>query len=403
MKPTSIGILREGKIPPDHRVPFTPRQAQEMLQRWPHISIICQPSKVRCFTDDEYREAGVEVREDVSGCDVLMGVKEVPIDRLVPGRMYFFFSHTIKKQPYNKKLLQEILRRKITLIDYEALKDIQGNRLVAFGRFAGIVGAYNALYTYGLKKGGFTLRRAYECFDVNDLKLELRKVQLPPLRIVLTGAGRVGKGAMEALDTAGIRKVTPRDFLQKSFMEPVYVQLSSAEYHLPIDGGVFRREEFHESPAKYYSTFGKYAEVSDILIAGAYWNPKAPRLFTEEEMKRENFRIRIIADITCDINGSIPSTRRASTILDPLYDYEPKTGELHPAFSGTDNITVMAIDNLPCELPRSASEEFGRDLIDYVMKPLLGDDPEGVVGRAIITTDGKLTPRFAYLSDYVSD
>ena len=330
-----------------------------------------------------------------------MGVKEVPVPNLIAGKTYLFFSHTIKKQPYNRTLLQEVLRRNITLIDYETLKDSQGNRLVAFGRYAGIVGAYNALWTYGNRFNAFRLRRAFECFDVNDLKLELRKVNLAAIRIILTGAGRVGKGAMETLDSAGIRKVSPEDFLKQSFQEPVYVQLSSADYHERKEGGHFNREEFHQHPERYNSTFLKFASKADMLIAGAYWNPAAPVLFTREAMLSPDFRIKIIADITCDINGSIPSTKKPSTITDPLYDYDPGTDQTFPPLSDGRYITVMAVDNLPCELPRSASEEFGRDLIDRILRPLLLDDKGGIIKRASIAKNGRLTSVFHYFFDYV--
>jgi saccharopine dehydrogenase (NAD+, L-lysine forming) len=397
-----IGLIKEGKVPADKRVAFTPLQTEEIQQRFPNVNVYCETSDIRCFKDDEYQQADTEVKNDVSDCDILMGIKEVPIPRLVANKTYLFFSHTIKKQPYNKKLLQEVLKKNITLIDYEALKDRHGNRLVAFGRYAGIVGAYNALWTYGKRTGQFTLRRAFECFDVNDLKIELRKVKLPPIKIILTGAGRVGKGSMETLDTAGIRKVSPYDFLTKTFSEPVYVQLSSADYHSRKAGGHFNREEFHQHPENYDCFFNSFAKTADILMAGAFWNPKAPVLFTREEMMEEDFRIKIIADITCDINGSIPSTKQATTIVDPLYDYDPVTDSVKPALSDGKFVTVMAIDNLPCELPRSASEEFGRDLIDRVLPLMLGDDPDEVIARATIAENGKLTRHFDYLTDYVS-
>lgn len=403
MKTVTIGLIREGKTPPDKRVPFTPLQVEEIEQRFPNVKVVCQESPIRCFKDDEYRELGFEVKQDMSACDILMGIKEVPIANLIAGKTYLFFSHTIKKQPYNKKLLQEVLKKKIRLIDYETLKDTQGNRLVAFGRFAGIVGAYNGLLTYGKRFGLFDIRRACECFDVNDLKLELRKVKLPNIKIVLTGAGRVAKGAMETLDTAGIRKVSPHDFVRNQFDEPVYVQLSSADYHVRKDGGHFNREEFHKHPERYEGRFSEFLKVTDLLLAGAYWNPKAPVLFTRQDMLSPEFKTKVIADITCDINGSVPSTKQASTIADPIYDYDPATDSVQPALSNQKFVTVMAIDNLPCELPRSASEEFGRDLIDRILKPLLVEDTEHIIERATLTKDGKLTPAFAYLEDYVKE
>lgn len=397
-----IGLVREGKVPPDKRVPFTPLQVEEIQQRFPQAEVYCQESPIRCFRDDEYVALDIPVISDLSVCDVLMGIKEVPVENLIEGKTYLFFSHTIKKQPYNKKLLQAVLKKNIRLIDYEVLKDPQGNRLVAFGRYAGIVGAYNGLWAYGKRYGTYSLRRAHECFDVNDLKLELRKVKLGPIKIILTGAGRVGKGSMETLDSAGIRKVNAHDFLTKTFDEPVYVQLSSGDYHVRKEGGHFNREEFHKHPERYSSRFIEFTRVADVLMAGAYWNPKAPVLFTREDMLKPDFRIRVIADITCDINGSVPSTKRATSIADPLYDYDAAADTERPPLSNNSYFTVMAVDNLPCELPRSASEEFGRDLIDRVMPLLIrGVDEDNIITGATIAKGGKLTERYLYLSDYV--
>ncbi len=246
------------------------------------------------------------------------------------------------------------------------------------------------------------LRRAFECFDINDLKLELRKVKLPPIKIVLTGAGRVAKGAMETLDTAGIRKVNSSEFLNQTFDVPVYVQLSSADYHSRLEGGHFNREEFHQHPELYNSDFAKFTKVADILMAGAYWNPKAPKLFSRQDMLQPNFKTKIVADITCDIDGSVPTTKKPSSITDPLYDYDASTDTTHPPLSNENFVTVMAVDNLPCELPRSASEEFGRDLIDRILRPLLTGDSEGIIDRATIASAGQLTKHFSYLQEYVN-
>ena len=398
---TRIALIREGKVPPDKRVPFTPLQTEEIEQRFPEAKVICQTSSVRCFQDHEYQALDIRVQDGVADCDILMGIKEVPIADLIPNKTYLFFSHTIKKQPHNRPLLQAVLQKQIRLVDYEALKDKQGNRVVAFGRFAGMVGAYNGLWAYGKRYNLFELRRAFHCFDVNDLKLELRKMSLPAIKIILTGSGRVAKGAMETLDTAGIRKVSPADYLTKKFDEPVYVQLGSADYHVRREGGHFNREEFHKQPERYDSTFLSFAHQTDLLLAGAYWNPAAPVLFTRQDMLNPSFRIKVIADITCDIGGSIPSTKKATTIHEPLYDYHATTDTVHSVFQGEGYTTVMSIDNLPCELPRSASEEFGRDLIDRVLGPLLGNDPDGLIARATLAENGALTEHFRYLQDYV--
>lgn len=396
-----LALLAEGKIPPDRRVPFTPEQVVEIEKKYSNVKVIVQKSAVRSFRDEEYTNLGIEVVNDVKDCDILMGIKEVPVRDLVDGKTYLFFSHTIKKQAHNKKLLQTILHKKITLIDYETLKDKIGNRLVAFGRYAGIVGTYNGLLIYGKRYGLYDLRRAYECFDIDDLKTELNKVKLPPVKILLTGSGRVGNGALIIFDEAGIKRVSPEDFISKKFDGPVFTQLSSADYHKNKRTGYFDRHEFHSFPERYEIDFLKYARVTDLFIAGAYWDPNAPVLFTREDMLHPGFKIRVIADITCDINGSIPCTKKSSTVDDPVYDYNPVNDAVEPALSKTGNITVMAVDNLPCELPRSASQDFGRDLIDRILPSLLGEDKEGIIERATIARAGKLTEGFLYLKDYI--
>jgi alanine dehydrogenase len=400
MKKIVLGILREGKIPVDRRVPFTPQQAREIMVKFPHVTVVLQHSRIRCFKDSEYGAAGIRVVNDVDGCDVLMGIKEVPVSNLLAGKTYLFFSHTMKMQQHNQKLLQIILKKRARLIDYEALRDEHGERLVAFGRYAGIVGAYNCLWAYGVRYKGYTLRRAYKCRDFAELRLELGKVRLPPVRIILTGSGRVGKGAVEILHSIGIRRVEIKDFLDYSTDEPVYVHLSSQDYYAHIEHKGFNREEFHHHPERYESTFLKFAQKADMLIAGAYWNPGAPMLFTKEDMTNPAFTIRIIADISCDINGSIPATIKATDVNDPIYDYNPFSQQAEAPLSGEKFITVMAVDNLPCELPRSSSEDFGRDLIDKILPSLVGDDKEGIIERATLTKDGKLTEGFLYLKEY---
>ena len=401
MGKVKIGIIREGKIPVDKRVPFTPSQAKEVMETFNNIEVVCQSSGIRCFRDDEYLHNGVKVESEVNDCDILMGVKEVPIDQLISGKTYFFFSHTIKEQSYNRKLLQAILQKNIRLIDYEVLTDADGNRIVAFGRYAGIVGAYNGIWAFGKRYNLFNLRRAHECFDLEDLKTEYKKVSLPPVKIAVTGGGRVSKGAMEVLNGMGIRKVTPAEFLSERFENAVYCQLNSRDYNVPKGGGEFIRADFYENPEHYEGDFLKYAKVSDILIAGAYWDPQAPVLFRREDIMKPDFKIRVIADITCDIEGSIPSTKRPCTIDEPIYDYNPSEDKLEAPLSDEGNITVMAVDNLPCELPRNASEDFGRELIDNVLPHLIGNDSENVIKRATITENGKLTERYSYLQNYV--
>ncbi len=401
MSKIKIALIKEGKVPVDHRVPMSPEQAQYLNKTYDNVEVVCQSSEIRCFSDDEYREYGIGIVEDVSDCDVLMGVKEVPMDELMEGKTYFFFSHTIKKQAYNQELLRLILKKNITLIDYECLTDVTGKRIVAFGRYAGIVGAYNGIYTYGKRYNLFDLKRANECFDMVEFQEEYAKVKLPNIKIAVTGGGRVSKGAMEVLNGMGIRRVNPEAFITAYFDEPVYTQLNGRDYNKHKDGQEFHRTEFYKTPEHYVPDFLKYARVTDLLIAGAYWNPKAPVLFHREDILKPDFEIKVIADITCDIEGSIPSTKQPTTISDPIYDYNPSDDKVEEYFSDEANITVMAVDNLPCELPRNASEDFGKELVENVLPNLIGNDQDDTILRATITTAGKLTDKYAYLQDFV--
>lgn len=398
-----IGILREEKIPFDKRVPLTPVQCKYLLEENASLQLVVQPSPHRCYTDEEYQRQGVQLQEDLSGCDLLMGVKEVPVERLIPGRKYLFFSHTIKKQEHNRGLLKAVLNKHIELIDYECLVDREGHRVIGFGRYAGLVGAYNGIMAYGLKYGLFELKPAHRCHDKKELYKELESINLPNIKIVVTGGGRVANGALELLGVMGMRKVTAFEFLNYSFREPVYVQLHSRDYYKRKDGSPFTPEDFYRNPGSYECTFSSensFAGHCDLLIHCTFWDPRAPLLFTREEMREPRFRISVIADITCDINGSIPSTTRPSTIEDKFYGYNPDTEKIEEAF-GPSTITVMAIDNLPCELPRDASEGFGKHLMERVMPFLINSD-DGLIARATITREGALTPAFAYLKDFAS-
>jgi len=397
-----IGLIKEGKVPPDRRVPFTPKQLSYLSELYKDsFSFYVESSPFRCFSDEEYIQEGIEVVGDISFCDLLMGVKEVPVSQLIPNKTYMFFSHTIKEQAHNRKLLQAVLEKNITLMDYEVLKDEKGNRTVAFGHWAGIVGAYNGLWAYGKKSGLFELKRAMDCFDKEELDQELVKVQLPPIKIVVTGTGRVGKGVVEILEHVGIRQVDAKELLLQYFEEPVFTVLSTHDYYRRKTDGGYEREEFYSSPDKYESHFLKYAEVSDILMAASYWDPRAPNLFKMKDISSEDFSISVIADITCDINGSIPTTVKSSSILNPIYDIERDTFEVLPAFGKQTSISVMAIDNLPTELPRNASEDFGNQLIHHLIPELLKEESK-VLDKATIAKEGDLTIEFIFLRDYVN-
>jgi len=396
-----IGLIRERKIPSDKRVSFSPLQILEIMNIYPNeFEFVVEPSPVRCFSDQEYEDLGIQLSGDLSDCDLLMGIKEVPIDFLIPEKTYVFFSHTIKKQTHNRKLLQAILEKNIRLMDYEVLKDEKGERTVAFGRWAGVVGAYNGLWVYGQKSGLYKLKRAYECFDRNELELELKKVQLPPIKIVVTGGGRVGKGVLEVLQAIGIKQIDPHDLIHQYYEEPVFSVLASSDFNRRKTDGGFDKKEFYSEPQKYESHFLKYAEVSDILIAAAYWDNMAPKLFSLKDIGSDDFNISVIADITCDIDGSVPTTLKVSTIEQPVYDIDRETFEVIPAFGKQNSISVMAIDNLPTELPRDASEEFGNQLINHFIPELVKKESK-ILDKATICKEGDLTIEFIYLEGFV--
>ncbi|MCX6292582.1 MAG: NAD(P)-dependent oxidoreductase [Bacteroidetes bacterium] len=403
MPKIKVGIIREGKIPHDKRVPFTPEQCVVITKEFPDVNLVVQPSDWRSFKNEEYEKAGIVLQEDMSDCDILIGIKEVPKPDLVPGKKYLFFSHTIKKQPHNRELLKMILAKKITLIDYECMVDTHNNRIIGFGRYAGIVGAYNGLMAYGLKYNLFNLKPAHLCHDKKELFHQLESANLPNIKIVVTGGGRVANGACETMGAMNIRKVTPYEFQNYSFREAVYVQLHSEDYYEAKDHSPFSAYDFHHHPENYRCTFSKpdsFASISDMLIHCTYWDPRADILFTKSQMRDPDFRISVIADVTCDLNGSVPSTTKATTIDDKFYGYDPMNEKVIEPFSKA-GITVMAIDNLPCELPRDASDGFGKHLFERVLPSLFGDDKEGIIERASITKNGELTARFSYLDDYV--
>lgn len=396
-----IGIIREGKVPPDYRVPLTPDHCKTIKEKYP-VEIVAQRSENRCYSDQEYQKAGIELVDNVDDCDVLMGVKEVKIKDLIADKKYFFFSHTIKEQPYNKTLLQEILKKNIQLIDYEVLTNDAGARIIAFGKFAGMVGAHNGIMAYGKKTGSFDLKRMRDCTDYEDAKEVYKNLKLPPMRIVLTGTGRVSNGAAEVLRDMNIKQVSPEDYLNSAFSEPVFTQISSLEYVKKKNGSPFSKKEFYESPENFQSNFLPFQQKSDILINGMYWNNDAPALFTLDDLKEDDFSIKVIADVTCDIApvASVPTTIKASTIADPLFGYD-KLKQEECSWENENAICMMTIDNLPNEMPRDASLSFGQQFVSFVIEELL-DENSTLIERATIAKNGSLGNHFKYLSDYVS-
>lgn len=403
-KPIKIGILRETKNPPDRRVPLTPPQITALQELYPHAEFFVQPGDIRCYSDEEYEYLDIPLKEDLSYCDILMGVKEVDKRTLIPGKTYLFFAHVGKEQAHNRDMFREIVKKNIRLIDYEYLTNDNGERVVAFGRYAGIVGAYNALRARGIRTNRFNLKPAHSCHDLEEMWAGLRLIELKPgLKILVTGTGRVANGAMETLGVCDLVSVTPEEFLTREFDVPVVCQIGPEHYVQHKKGIPFDFTDFVSNPENYESAFLPYTKVADILITGHYWDPSSPHFFTADDMKKSDFRISVIADVSCDVNGPIPSTLRATTIADPFFGYNPHTGEEEPPFTRPGNITVMSVDNLPGELPRDASRDFGGQLTESsVIHDLLTDTVSPMIQRATITANGRLTKNFRYLGNYLN-
>jgi len=394
----TIALIREGKTPPDNRVALTPSQCKWIQKKFPGVRMIVQSAPGRCFSDQEYRKAGIAVADDVADADILLGIKEVPSEQLIPGKTYLFFSHTKKKQPHNQKLLQTILEKKIRLIDYECLLHNDGQRIIGFGFFAGIVGAHNGMMVYGHRTGTFSLGRVHQHRTFRKLMHTYFGLDLPNLKVVVTGSGRVAQGALEIMNLMQIREVEKEEFLEREFSYPVYIHLKGSDLYERKDGAPYHRVDFHSDPEAYRCRFLPYAFAADVLMNGVYWDQKVPRLFENADAQQPGFRLQVIADITDDTGGSVPINLGDQTIEDPVYGVDRATlQKTAPYLPGS--IDLMAVGNLPNELPRDASRYFGEQLIKYVLPYLIGPSSQ-IIERATIAQGGQLTDGFRYLSDY---
>ncbi|HVI43834.1 MAG TPA: NAD(P)-dependent oxidoreductase [Chitinophaga sp.] len=394
-----IGLIREEKYPHDNRVAFTPKQCQWIMQHYPQVQVVVQPSPHRCFRDEEYQKNGIPLQEDLTQCHLLLGIKEVPVAFLIPGKTYLFFSHTKKKQPHNRHMLRTIIDKDITLIDYECLVHPDGQRILGFGFFAGVVGAHNGLMALGKKTGDFSFKPVHTCHDFQELITHYFGVKLPPMKIVVTGSGRVAAGVLEIMGLLGIKYLPPEEYLVNQYAYPVYTQLKAGELYLRKHDKTYSRSDFHAHPENYECRFLPYVTVSDVLMNGIYWDHNIPALFSREDLRKDNFRIQVIADITDDTHGSVPCNLGDSTIEDPVYGVIKDTMERTvPYQPGT--VDMMCVSNLPNELPRDASQYFGDQLMKYVFDELLKPESE-MISNATIAANSALTERFSYLEDYV--
>jgi alanine dehydrogenase len=399
-----IGLIRERKNPPDTRVPFTPKQCADVMNQYPEVRIIVESSPDRCYSDAEYLAEGIEIVTDMSACDVLLGVKEVPIDHLINGKTYFFFSHTKKLQAYNRPLMQAFIAKKIRMIDYECLTHTDGQRILGFGFFAGVVGAHNGILTFGKKHGLYNLPQAHEIKNYAELLAFYDHLKLPNFKIAVTGSGKVTSGILEIMSHLDIQSIEPGDFISKEYSYPVYTHLKGGYLYQHKVTKSYNRDEFHLHPEKYESLFPQYLPHTDLLLNGIYWDKKIPRLFEKTDVQNTDFRMSVVADITCDTDGSVPINVGSSTIADPVYGIDKKTlSKVAPFQDSSEVIDVMAVDNLPNELPRDASKYFGAHFEKYILQALLEGYDHDIIKRATICAEGHLTEPYYYMTEYACE
>jgi alanine dehydrogenase len=410
-KKITLSILREARAD-ENRTPFSPTQISNLLKKFSNLKIIVQPSKRRCFKDEDYLKVGAQITDDLSSADIIFGVKEVEISTLIKNKTYLFFSHTSKVRQYigqvindkaiiyKKELLKEVIKKNITLIDYENVRDVSGEgyRYLGFGRFAGIIGAYNTLNLYLKLYTEQALPRAFEINNYAQVKKLISKQNFNKIKILLTGSGRAAKGAMEMLKYANIRQVTLDNYLNKKYDEAIFSNISPGKYVERKDGKVSSYQDYILNPQEYNSKVKNYLFDTDMFIACHYWDSKFPKLFSPKQIN-EFKNLKIIGDVTCDINGSVPTTIRSTSIAKPYYSIN--TDSMKEMELGNKGIAIMAVDNLPSELPRDASEEFGSSVISEIL-PYLIDKDDGRINRATTASNGKFCSKFTYLNDFIN-
>lgn len=396
-----IGLIRETKVPEDNRVALTPKHLAELQRSFPQDDFVVQASETRAYSDEAYRNAGVQVAENVDDCDILFGIKEADIRTLIPNKHYFFFGHIAKMQAYNRPLLQTLMAKRITFSDYEYLVDDDNRRVCAFGWWAGIVGTYYTLRGYGLRHHLYELPKPDKHFTLEKLTQALKSVELPHIKLLVTGNGRVSHGAQYLLEALDATRLTEEQFLADMPVSRLsFCAVDANRLVARNDDGAFSWEHFTQNPTAYHSDFMRWARQADVLVCAHFWAPEAPIYLSQKNLADPTLRIRFIGDITCDIQGSIQSTLRASTHAEPYYDYNPITGQEEPAFSNDSNISVMAVDTCPNALALDTSAYFGDMLMQHVLTPLLKREHSNIIQRATILENGTLTPKFNYLAPF---
>lgn len=422
-----LGIRKEVKNKWERRVTLTPAAVKELEDNF-GIKTLFQLSEKRIFDDQDYIDAGAQAREILDEAEIILAVKEIPIKHILENKIYLFFSHTIKGQPYNMPLLQTLIDKKCTLIDYEPIKDENDRRLVFFGRHAGYAGMINGLFTLGKRLKALGISNQFEKIKqakdypnldaAKDVIKELGKGinfpdQINPLVVGITGYGNVSIGAQKILDLLPVTQIEPNDLLRNELEKNKIYKVVFKEEDMveKIDSGTFDLEEYYNEPDKYKSKFEQYLPKINLLVNAIYWEEKYPRLVTKEFTSKNKLNNLIaIADLSCDINGSIEMTEKATLSDNPVFIYNPQTDSIIDGFDG-EGIALMTVDNLPAEIPVESSEWFSKSLMPLVPKLFEADysksfeelvlSPE--LKNACVVYKGKLTPNFKYLEEYLGN
>ena len=429
-----IGIRREDKNKWERRVPLIPEHVKDFKKKY-DISTVIQPSEIRVYTDDEYKKSGADVKEDLSECSVVFAVKEIPIHLFRKNTAYVFFSHTIKGQDYNMPMLQEMMDLGCTLIDYEKIVNERGFRLVFFGKYAGLAGMIDTLWAYGqrLKSQGINspfsqIKKTVDyTHHLPEIKQHLQQIgkkieqdglpeSITPVVVGFAGYGNVSKGAQEILDILPVKKVSPKN-LKDVFKNPsnhcVYkVVFKEEDMVAPrSEKQSFNLQEYYDHPEKYISIFDQYIPHLTMLMNCIYWDTKYPRLISKNVIKKlysPDLQLHVIGDISVDVNGAIEFTEKTTDSGNPVFVYNPSTDQISDGCNG-DGIAVMAVDNLPCELPRESSRSFSDSLYRFVPAIATADFTADFdvcvlpdeIRKAVILYKGRLTPDYEYINKFL--
>ncbi len=430
----TIGIRREDKNQWEKRTPIVPKHANELVKDY-NINVLVQPSPIRVFKDKEYENAGAKISEDLSGASVIFAVKEIPLELFLKNKTYAFFSHTIKGQDYNMPMLREMMKLDCNLIDYEKIVDIRGRRLVFFGRFAGLAGMVDTLWALGervrwqgFKTPFFKIHKTVDYDGLNDVKKHIVSIgkkieknglpeELTPLIIGFAGYGNVSNGAQEILDLLPVREIRPAQIesvLHNPSNKCIYkVVFKEEDMVTPVSSKKdFDLQDYYKHPENYTSIFENYLPFLTVLMNAIYWDERYPRLITKKYLKEkiaeEDFKLKVIGDISVDVAGAVEFTLKTTTPANPVFVYNPLNDDFEDGFT-SEGIVVMAVDNLPCELPRESSKAFSETLKDFIPSIAKADyavsydkiDLPSEIKNALILHKGKLTPNYKYINKFL--